>query len=316
MTNPAPTTSNYIGLDISGRAIRSALLNADGVVLERRSTDLIPEEMIAQITATVGELRGTGAAVEAVGIGIPGLIDRQTDDVLISKELPGLVHAGFRDAVHQATDLRVELENDANAAAYGEYLIGAGRGSHNVFYVTLGQGVGGAIILNDELWVGASGFAGEFGHISVIDTAGEMTYLETVASAPNIVRRSRERLQRDSTSSLSKLALNGDFSVADLVREARAGDDFSALMIERTGRYIGTAIASVINLLNLERIILGGLVMEAGDLIMDPILREAERRSFTPCFAVTQIVPGALGLDAVMVGAALLARDAKRAVAA
>jgi glucokinase len=316
MTNPLSTTSNYIGLDISGTMLRSALLNSEGAVLERRSADLSSDEMIDQITATVGELRGLGAAVEAVGIGIPGLIDRQTDDVLISKELPGLVHSGLQATIQQSTGLRVELENDANAAAYGEYLVGAGRGSHNVFYVTLGTGVGGAIILDDELWVGASGFAGEFGHISVIDTAGEMTYLETVASAPNIVRRSRERLLRDSTSSLSKLAANGDFTVADLVREARNGDDFSALMIERTGRYIGTAIASVINLLNLERIILGGLVMEAGDLIMDPILREAERRSFAPCFAVTQIVAGALGLDAVMIGAALLARDAKKAIAA
>jgi glucokinase len=316
MTNPLPTTSNYIGLDISGTMLRSALLNSEGTVLERRSADLSSDEMIDQITATVAELRGLGAAVEAVGIGIPGLIDRQTDDVLISKELPGLVHSGLQDTIQQSTGLRVELENDANAAAYGEYLVGAGRGSHNVFYVTLGTGVGGAIILDDELWVGASGFAGEFGHISVIDTAGEMTYLETVASAPNIVRRSRERLLRDSTSSLSKLAAHGEFTVADLVREARNGDDFSALMIERTGRYIGTAIASVINLLNLERIILGGLVMEAGDLIMDPILREAERRSFAPCFAVTQIVPGALGLDAVMIGAALLARDAKKAIAA
>jgi glucokinase len=138
-----------------------------------------------------------------------------------------------------------------------------------------------------------------------------MTYLESVASAPNIVRRARERLVRDSTSALSQLAASGEITVADIVREARNGDDFAALMIERTGRYVGTAIASVINLLNLERIILGGMVMEAGDLIMDPILREAERRSFAPCFAVTQIVPGALGLDAVMVGAALLAREPK-----
>lgn len=316
MTNPAPTNSNFIGLDISGTTLRSALINGEGTVLERRSVDVKPDELTGQIGAAVAELRGTAAAVEAVGIGIPGLINRATDDVLISKELPSLVHSGLQENIQQLTGLRVELENDANAAAYGEYLIGAGRGSHNVFYVTLGTGIGGAIIINDELWVGASGFAGEFGHISVLDSAGDMIYLEMVASAPGIIRRSRERLLRDSTSSLSKMAANGDFTVADLVREARNGDDFSALMIERTGRYIGSAIASVINLLNLERIIIGGLLMEAGDLIMEPILREAERRSFAPCFAVTQIVPGVLGIDAVMIGAALLARDAKKTVAA
>jgi glucokinase len=311
MTNNQPSTGNFIGVDLSGSTVRIGVVDSAGTVLERRSMALSLENLVTQITETVAELRAAVPQVEAIGIGIPGLINRQTDDVLISKELPTLVRRNLQDELTQATGLRVELENDANAAAIGEYRVGAGRGSHNVFYVTLGSGVGGAIILNDKLWVGASGFAGEFGHISVIDTNGEMTYLETVASAPNIVRRSRERLNRDSTSSLSKLATNGDFTVADLVREARNGDDFAALMIERTGRYIGSAIASVINLLNLERIIIGGVVMEAGELIMDPIVREAERRSFQPCFSVTQIVAGALGLDAVMVGAALLARDAK-----
>ncbi|HEX8708992.1 MAG TPA: ROK family protein, partial [Pyrinomonadaceae bacterium] len=134
--------------------------------------------------------------------------------------------------------------------------------------------------------------------------------LETVASAPNIVRRANERLYRDNTSSLSKLAMNKDFTAADIAREAKSGDDFSLLMIERTGKYIGAAVASVINLLNIERIVLGGGVMEAGELILNPIIREAGRRAFQPCFEVTQIVAAALGADAVSVGAAMLARDA------
>lgn len=311
MTNNQPSASNFIGIDISATTLRAAVIDADCVVLDRRSMALTIENLVPQIAEAVADLRTTFGNIEAIGIGMPGLINRQTDRILISQALPSLVQSSLKADVQAATGLRVELENDANAAAVGEHLVGAGKGSHNVFYATFGAGVGGAIILNNQLWVGASGFAGEFGHITVISTAGEMTYLESVASAPNIVRRSRERLLRDSTSALSHLAASGEITVADIVREARNGDDFSALMIERTGRYIGTAIASVINLLNLERIILGGMVMEAGDLVMDPILREAERRSFAPCFAVTQIVTGALGLDAVMIGAALLAREPK-----
>jgi glucokinase len=124
------------------------------------------------------------------------------------------------------------------------------------------------------------------------------------------VRRANERLYRDNTSSLSKLALNRDFTAADIAREAKHGDDFALLMIERTGKYIGAAVASVINLLNIERIILGGGVMEAGDLILNAIIREAGRRSFQPCFEATQIAAAALGTDAVTIGAAMLARDA------
>jgi glucokinase len=123
------------------------------------------------------------------------------------------------------------------------------------------------------------------------------------------VRRANERLYRDSTSSLSMLAVNKDFTAADIAREARNGDDFAMLMMERTGRYIGAAVASVINLLNIERVVLGGGVMEAGDLILNPIIREAGRRSFQPCFEATQITLAALGTDAVCVGAAMLARD-------
>jgi len=223
-----------------------------------------------------------------------------------------------RDDLHselmKATGLRVELENDANAAAYGEYKAGAGRDARDLFYIGIGDAIGGAIILDGKLWIGASGCAGEIGHIT-IDTegneceCGNRGCLETVASAPNIVRRASERLGRDSTSSLSRLAVEESFTAGDLAREARNGDDFSVMMIERTGKYIGTAVGSIINLLSLERIVLGGTIMEAGDLIVKPIIAEARKRSFQPCFEATKIVAAELGVDGIAIGAALLARD-------
>jgi glucokinase len=126
------------------------------------------------------------------------------------------------------------------------------------------------------------------------------------------VRRARERLNRDSTSSLSRLALNKNFTAEDVAHEAREGDDFAAMMIERTGRYIGTGVASVINLLNIERVVLGGGVMDAGALILEPIIQEVKRRAFQPCFEATEIVAGQLGLDAAPIGVALLARDSEQ----
>jgi glucokinase len=291
-----------------------ALVGADGAVLERREEAIQREALVAQVTRAVSSLRDVAPEIAAIGIGIPGLVNRQTDRVLVSTDLPAVVRGDFHAELERATGLRVELENDANAAAYGEFKAGAGRGSRDMFYATIGAGIGGAIILGGKLWLGASGFAGEFGHITIdaegIEcVCGNAGCLETVASGPNIVRRANERLYRDNTSSLSRLAINKEFTATDVVREAQNGDDFSLMMLERTGKYIGAAVASVINLLNIERIVLGGTVMEAGPLIVDAVISEASRRAFQPCFEATQIVAAALGPDAVTVGAALLARD-------
>jgi glucokinase len=319
MTNPARTNAASIGVDISGATMRAALLSAEGQIVERRDAALERDNVAAQVARVSTELRDLSAAgVAAIGVGIPGLVNPETGKVIISTDLPSIVRGALQEELERATGLPVLLENDANAAAFGEYTAGAGRGSRNMFYITIGAGIGGALILDGRLWKGASGFAGEIGHITIdpegVECAcGNNGCLETVASAPNIVRRTHDRLYRDGTSSLSRLAMNKSFTAADIAHEARAGDDFALMMIERTGRHIGTAVASVINLLNIERIVLGGGVMEAGELILNPIIREAGRRSFQPCFEATQIVAASLGGDAVPIGAAVLALAAQPA---
>ncbi len=315
MSTPPKSETSFIGIDLCGGRLRAVVVSAEGVASQRREEELQSNGLVEQVAGVVTDLGSSAGNIGALGIAVPGLVNRQSDRVIASSDLPSSVRENLHAEVRDATGLRVELENDANAAAYGEYKIGAGRGSHNLFYITIGDGIGGAIILDGQLWTGASGFAGEVGHIT-IDTEGSECQcgntgcLETVASAPNIVRRANERLNRDSTSSLSKLALNKNFTAGDMAREAREGDDFSLMMIERTGKYIGTGVASVINLLNIERIVLGGGVMQAGELILNPIIQEAKRRAFQPCFESTQIVVAALGSDAASIGVALLARDA------
>jgi glucokinase len=311
------SNSNYIGINVSGVSLCAALVSHEGQVVARRDNELANGDLPAQITRLVADLRDSGAdaPVAALGIGVPGLVNPETGRVVVSSDLPSVVRADLQTELLRTTNLPITLVNDANAAAYGEYIAGAGRGSRNMFYVTIGTGIGGALIMDGKLWYGDSGFAGEFGHITIdregIEcTCGNTGCLETVASAPNIVRRTHERLRRDSTSSLTRLGLNKNFTAADIAHAANEGDDFAMLMIERTGRYIGTAIAAVINLLNIQRIVLGGGVMDAGKLILDPIIREAGRRSFQPCFEATQIVAATLGPDAVPTGAAMLARDA------
>ncbi|HYE15689.1 MAG TPA: ROK family protein [Pyrinomonadaceae bacterium] len=317
MTAAPPNEEHYVGVELSGTALRAALVSASGRVLERFEAALSESEVSQQVARAAAQLRDASpSGVAAVGVGLPGLVNPRTGRVIISSDLPSVVRGDFREELRQATGLPVVLDNDANAGAVGEHAVGAGRGSRDMFYVTIGTGIGGAIILDGRLWRGASGFAGEFGHITIdpegVECAcGNVGCLETVASAPNIVRRTHERLLRDSTSSLSRLGLTKNFTAADIAHEARGGDDFALLMIERTGRYIGTAVAAVINLLNIERVVLGGGVMDAGELILNPIIREAGRRSFQPCFESTQILAASLGADAVPIGAALLARDAR-----
>jgi glucokinase len=311
MTIPS---SNFIGINVSGTLARAALVNFGGELLETKVAEITPKQIIPQLAALVEDLTRRGP-VASIGVAIPGLVNRQTDRVIAPRDLPSAIVEDLHGELMRATGLRCELENDANAAAFGEYKAGAGVGARNMFYITIGNGIGGAIILDGKLWTGASGFAGEVGHITIDSeglecVCGNTGCLETVASAPSIVRRARERLYRDNTSSLSRLALNKSFTAQDVAHQANEGDDFAMMMIERTGKYIGTAVASVINLLNIERIVLGGGVMDAGSLILNPIIQEAKRRAFQPCFDTTEIVAAKLGLDAAPIGAALLARDA------
>jgi glucokinase len=303
-----------IGMHLSGSKLRAALVDTTGQIVETREAQVSPENTVEEAAHVARDFASRGE-VSTLGFAIPGLVNRQTDVVIVSSELPTTLREGLHSELMKATGLRVEIENDANAAAYGEFKVGAGKGSRDIFYMMIGNGIGGAIILDGKLWTGSSGFAGEVGHIT-IDTeglecvCGNTGCLETVASAPSIVRRARERLNRDSTSSLSRLSLTKDFSADDVAHQANEGDDFALMMIERTGKYIGTGVASVINLLNIEKIILGGGVMDAGQLILNPIIQEAKRRAFQPSFEATEIVAATLGRDGITIGAAMLAHDA------
>lgn len=310
---PASPKINFAGIEVAQSTMRGVVVSESGEAITSREAAYKPEDLIKTIAELTSGLREAGE-LKSVGLAIPGLVNRETDRVLFSTGLPFTAQEHIHAELIEATGLQFELENDANAAAYGEYKAGAGRDARDIFYIGIGDAIGGAIILDGTLFTGASGCAGEIGHIT-IDTegaeclCGNTGCLETVASGPNIVRRARERLNRDSTSSLSRLAMQESFTAGDLALEARNGDDFSIMMLERTGRSIGIAVASMINLLSIERIILGGTIMEAGDLILSPIVEEARKRSFQPCFEATKIVLAQLGVDGVAIGAALLARD-------
>jgi glucokinase len=322
MTNSNPTDSVFIGIDLGGTTLKGALVSSGGEILQgiRIETEQENSELLfKQIVDAVRSLREdavSGDRVAGIGIGIPGLVNRKTNRIEVMPNLPALAARDLIGELQSETGLPVALDNDANSAAYGELQAGAARGRQEVFFVTLGTGIGSGLIINGQIYRGATGFAGEFGHMTIdpegIECAcGNIGCLETIASGPNIVRRTRERLYRDRTSSLSRLAIPRDreLTAEDIARAAREGDEMAQVMMERTGMFLGIAIAAVINLLNVEMVVMGGGVMEAGDLILKPTVKETRRRAFPPSFNSCEVVIAQLGPQAGMIGAALMARD-------
>jgi glucokinase len=322
MTKSNENESVFIGIDLGGTTLKGALVSGVGEILqgirietERESSDRLFEQIVGAVR-TLREDRISGDRVAGVGIGIPGLVNRKTNRIEVMTNLPALAEVDLIGELERETDLPIALDNDANSAAYGELQAGAARGHREVFFVTLGTGIGSGLIMNGQIYRGAAGFAGEFGHMTIdpegIECAcGNIGCLETIASGPNIVRRTRERLYRDRTSSLSRLAIPRDreLTAEDIARAARDGDEMAQVMMERTGMFLGIAIAAVINLLNVEMVVMGGGVMEAGDLILKPTINETRRRAFPPSFSSCEMVIAQLGPQAGMIGAALMARD-------
>ncbi|MGI8786167.1 MAG: ROK family protein [Pyrinomonadaceae bacterium] len=307
MSESGTNTKDLVGVEVSKSAFKAGSFEAGGNLIDSlrykidKSNPTFP-----QLVNFLNEAKGKFGNPEKIGVAVPGLVHRETKRIAFSTFIPEHETIDFLGELEKATNLKITVENDANAAAYGEHKLGAGRGSRNLFFVLLGTGVGGAFIFDGQIWRGAAGYAGEFGQISL---NSEGMRLEDVASSTNIVRRTRNRFHQDSTSSLGKLD-EDEIRIANVVREAEEGDDFARLMLDRTGGYIGAAIAGVINLLNIEKIVVSGQIMRAEHIVLDAILRRARELTFAPAFEATEIVESALGENAATIGAALLANDA------
>ena len=314
------TSSNklYIGLDV-GRTIRGALVREDGSIIEQQrvvSEVRDPRIFIDQLIEIINRLRASGDGAAAVGIGWAGLVNQSAQRIEANPNLVDVSSFDLHGELKRATSLPIVIDNDANVAAYGEWRSGAARGFEDVFFVTMGTGIGSGLILGGKLQRGSRGFAGEFGHFKIdLDglecACGSTGCLETMASGPNIVRRVREQLFSDPSFSISSLArdMEGTLTGERVVRAAMEKDELALSVLKETGRILGAAIASVVNLLNVEVVVLGGGVMAAGDLILEPIREGTHQGTVRPCFECCRVVVAELGQDAGIIGAALLARD-------
>ncbi len=304
MVDSLEIKSNRVGIEVSSSSFRAVSIDEKDAIAGTFSTVVeSPESRAAQLVSFIKGLKKEFGDFDRVGISFPGLVDKEAQRIAFSAQIPEHSDVDLVGEIRTATGLEITIENDANAAAYGEFKLGAGRGSYDLFYITLGMGVGGAFIFNGEIWRGAAGFAGEFGYVPV-DSEGMK--LEEVASTANIIRRIRSRIHQDNTSSLNNLDEEA-ITLEAIIKAAEKDDDFAQMMLKRTGAYVGSAVASVINLLNIEKIVIGGEIMNAKHLVLDGILERSKELSFRPSFDSTNIVEGELGENAAAAGAALLA---------
>jgi glucokinase len=297
-----------VGIEISNAGCTAVAVDSVGGVADVRRAALAADVPTGQqLIGLIKDIREAFGGFERVGIAVPGVVDRSANRVTHSFQMPQQSEADLAIEINEATGLTAIIENDANAAAYGEFRVGAGHGSRNIFYATLGDGVGGAFIFNGRIWHGAGGTAGEFGYLPI---NSEGTRLEEVASTQSIIRRTRSRFHQDSTSSLSRLS-EEQITIAEIIAAADNEDGFAQMMLERTGLYVGAALATVINLLNIDKIIVGGEIIQTRQLVLDAIVDRARKFSFKQAFDSTSIVEGELGQNAAAIGMALLTTEGR-----
>ena len=282
-----------IGVDLGGTNLRIAAVDTGGNVLEKTSTDAevargrdyVLEEMCQHVRDLAGRLSGAGR-LAGIGIGVPGIIDRQTGLVHESPNLPGWRDYPVRDEIERRLRTDVILENDANAAALGEKWLGIASQVDDMCMLTLGTGVGGGLVLQEKIWHGMTGMAGELGHTTV-DLhgvkcgCGNQGCLEQYASATAVKRMALEAIARGEAAELAK-AMNRDpeFSAKAIYQMAAQGDEPARQIFRSVGQSLGIALASLINVFNLPMYVIGGGVANAWDAFAPAMFDEIRKRSF------------------------------------
>lgn len=293
----------FIGVDIGGTNLRGAVVRSNGEVMTRfRLKSAIVDgaesfeiRLAAEVEGLVVAAASNGIKIQGVGVGIPGLIGAD-GCIHSSVNLRPLEGLNLSKRLSSRLLLPVVSANDANLIALGEARFGAGKGMHSLAVITIGTGLGSGLILDQKLWNGVGGFAAEFGHITVepdgnICPCGNRGCLEQYVSAGALSR------------------FGGGLSPEILALQARAGDADACAAFDVLGYWLGTALAGLINTLNIEGIIIGGGVAASYDLFVDSLRTTMRRRSFARIFDQVNLCQAILGDDAGLVGGAMLAAE-------
>lgn len=311
-----------IGIDLGGSSIRAGSVTKEGKlrnfkrveIPKGRRKDLVLLAIIDIVRELITLENNRGNKVVAAGIGSPGIIRLDKGIIVTSPNFPGWRDVPLKSLLEKSLHLSTILDNDANAAAFGEKWMGAGRRVRSMVCMTLGTGIGGGIILDGDVWHGAHGMGGEIGHITVNPdgprcNCGNYGCLEAYSSATGMVRSAIESMMNGRRTILKRLS-GGDSGriTAKMIYEAAIkGDRLSINIFKEAGMYLGIAIADLINIINPEMIVLTGDVTGAWDFFMPAAIEEVEKRAYKAIVKRTKIVRGKLTGSAGVIGAASLA---------
>jgi glucokinase len=293
-----------MGVDVGGTKILAGVVDRDGDVARReeRPTPVSSQDdLLDELDSIVGGLLDDD--VVALGFGLPSTIDQRTGRAVSSVHIP-LAEVDFRARMANRFELPVAIDNDGNAAAIAEWKLGAGRGASHIVALTLGTGIGGGLILDGRPYRGSVGAGAELGHIVLdfggVPCGGACTghgHFEALAAG----------------SAADETAMRRFGAGADgrrLVEEARAGNELAVNDLTEIGWRLGAGIASFVNVFNPELVILGGGFAKAGDLLLEPIRETIAVEALSPARELVRIVPAEFGIEAGMIGAALVGFEA------
>ncbi len=275
-----------------------------------------PASVISRIQSSIHSVSPADLTNLRIGIASPGPLDPRQGIVLSTSNLPGWNHVPLKAEIQSHFNLPVCIQNDANAAAVGEWKRGAGKGVNDMIYLTISTGIGGGVICGGQLLLGAGGLAGELGHLiqdpnGPFCPCGHRGHIEAMASGTAIGRIARERLKEDPDSILNQLQSEAGALSAREVGEALAvGDALACSIVEEAAHALGLFAANLVHIFNPARIVIGGGVSQMGDRLLTPMKTAMREQILHPAYLEQlEIVPAALGDDAGLIGTAVLARQ-------
>ncbi|MBA2873472.1 ROK family glucokinase [Thermaerobacillus caldiproteolyticus] len=309
-----------VGVDLGGTTVKIAFVTSDGELIHKWEIDTnnsedgkyIVPDIAKSIERKLEEWGQTKDKLIGIGMGAPGPVNTETGVIYQTVNLPWKNYP-LKERLESETSLPVVVDNDANIAAIGEMWKGAGNGAKNLVCVTLGTGVGGGIIANGQIIRGINGAGGEIGHMTSVPeggapcNCGKTGCLETIASATGIVRIAKEKLAKDEKKSVLHLRT---VTAKDVFDAARENDELALEIVDYVTFHLGLALANVANALNPEKIVIGGGVSKAGDILVERVRRYFDRFAFPRVAEGVTIAIATLGNDAGVIGGAWLAKTA------
>ncbi len=299
-----PPMKYAIGVDIGGTKISVTLGTSSGKILAcceiatqtGRRTPACIKELTKTLAIFIKESGVSRKKILGIGVGCPGAVNSRKGTLPRSPNLPGWAGLPLKKILFGTTGLPVFLGNDANAAALGEGLFGAGKDSKNFIYMTVSTGVGGGLVINGQLYEGSGFVAGEVGHISIVPDGkkclcGQRGCLEAYASGTAIGNYVRERMTRHNTSISKFFPKNKKFNAREVGMAAREGDKLSIESYKQAGYYLGIGIANLLNIINPEKVLIGGGVLKsAHPVFWTTMMRSARQHAWPEAFRTVRIL--------------------------